>query len=117
MEPNYFWVNVLLGVIPFIAYFCGIFIRKIAMPPKRRISLTKQCLLGVPVSLVIVSPFLPILSATESNLPGYLLTIGIIMEHGMLVNETATYHITNHLKNIGQNNDARDIHQSATEPS
>lgn len=98
MEPNYFWANVFLGVVPFVAYYCGIFIRKIAMPAKKRTSLAHQCLLGIPVSLVIVSPFLPILNATVSSVPGYLLTIGIIMEHGMLVNETATRHISDLLK-------------------
>jgi hypothetical protein len=100
MEPNYFWANLFLGVVPFVAYYCGIFIRKIAMPPRGRTSLAHQCLLGIPISLLIVSPFLPILNATVSSVPGYLLTIGIIMEHGMLVNETATYHIRKRLDEL-----------------
>lgn len=97
MEPSYFITNALSFGLPFLAYFCGIFIRKFAMPSKQKTRLSHQLLLGIPVSLVIVSPFMPILYATSENAPGYLLTIGLIMEHGMLVNETATRHLAHHL--------------------
>ena len=50
-------------------------------------------LLGIPVSLVVVSPLLPVIAATYSNVPALLLTLGIVIEHGMLVNETATTHL------------------------
>jgi hypothetical protein len=93
MEPNYFWANLFFVAAPFVAYFLGIIIRGVAMPRRREILLRHQCLLGIPVSLVVVSPFLPVLNATTSNLPGFLVTIGVIIEHGMLVNETATYHL------------------------
>lgn len=112
MEPSYAWTNVLLAVVPFGAYYCGIIIRKLAMPPQRRLSLRSQCLLGIPISLVVVSPFLPILSTTTENVPGYLLTLGLIMEHGMLVHETATKHLTDHLK--GLNQQAVEVSQTAT---
>jgi hypothetical protein len=47
-------------------------------------------LLGVPISLVIVAPLIPVLSATKSDLSGFLVTLGIIMEHGMVLMETVT---------------------------
>lgn len=40
---------------------------------------------------------LPVLSAAYSDSSALLVTLGIIIEHGMLVNETATIH----LKNLG----------------
>ena len=93
VEPNYSLPNVLLLVVAFAAYFLGIVIRKAAVPGRMRISLSCQLLLGIPVSLLVVSPLLPVLSAADSWSPAWLLTIGVIMEHGMLVNETATYHL------------------------
>jgi len=102
MEPNYFLVNAVIIALPFTAYYLGIFIRRFAMPgpatPKS--TLACQCLLGIPVSLVVVSPFVPILSATASNVPGYLLTLGVIMEHGMVLNETVVSHLQDRLKSL-----------------
>ena len=86
MEPNYLLQNVLLLVVPFGAYFVGILIKGYALPGKSKNSVGSQVLLGIPVSLVVVSPLLVTVIPNVSNVPGYLLTLGIIMEHGMLVN-------------------------------
>lgn len=101
-EPNYLWQNIISVAIPFAAYFSGIFIRQLAWPSRRQTPLKHQCLLGIPVSLVLVSPLLPVLNGASGHLSGYLLTLGIIMEHGMLVTETATHHVTNHLRSMNQ---------------
>jgi len=86
-------INLLQVGVPFAAYFAGILIRKIALPGENSPSLRSQCLLGVPVSLVIVSPVLTIFHESVHNASAYLLTVGIIMEHGMLVTETAVKHL------------------------
>ena len=56
-------------------------------------------ILGLPIYLVAVCPML---MAAEHNLVnlgyGYLLTIGIVMEHGMIVHETAIARINQLLK-------------------
>src|SRR5260221_567792 len=98
MEAPWFWQNILVVVGPFLAYFFGIVVRKVVMPGVKSLPFHHQMLLGVPVSLVVVSPLLPVLDATKSHLSGFLVTLGIIMEHGMAVNETATYH----LKQLGK---------------
>jgi hypothetical protein len=93
MEPNYSLTNAILFCVPFLCYYFGILIRKIALPGKESPPLGHQFLLGIPVSLVVVSPMLPVISASVSNTSAFLVTLGIIIEHGMLVNETATVHI------------------------
>ncbi len=93
MEPNYAIGNVLGFALPFSCYFIGIIIRKVVLPGKNSLPLAHQLLLGVPVSLVVVSPLLPVVAAAYSNVPAFLLTLGIVIEHGMLVNETATSHL------------------------
>ena len=92
-EPSYDLNNIILLGLPFAAYFLGIVIRKVAMPGKKSTPLIHQLLLGIPVSLVVVSPFIPVLTAVNGNLVGFLVTSGVIMEHGMLVNETAVSHL------------------------
>ena len=99
MEPNYLVTNILLLGLPFVAYYVGILIRIYALPGKSTSTLAGQFLLGIPVSLVVVSPLLVAVIPNVSNAPGYLLTLGIIMEQGMLVNET----ILAHLKKLGEN--------------
>ena len=92
-DGNALAINLLKIGVPFAAFFLGIVIRKIALPGKNSPSLRHQCLLGVPVSLVIVSPLLTIFSENLNNMSAYLLTVGIIIEHGMLVTETAIKHM------------------------
>lgn len=93
MEPNYFNSNILTLAIPFLCYYFGIVVRKIAIPGKESPSLKDQFLLGVPVSLIVVSPMLPVIATAYSNPPAILVMLGIIIEHGMLLNETATLHL------------------------
>ena len=93
MEPNYILANLFGFAAPFACYFGGIVIRKVVLPGRQSPPLGHQFLLGVPVSLVVVSPLLPVVAAAYSNLPALLLTFGIVIEHGMLVNETATTHL------------------------
>ncbi len=99
MEPNAILINFVNIGVPFLAYFVGIVIRKVALPGKDSPPLSKQLLLGVPISLVIVAPALAILKNTvTTDLGIYLLTVGIIMEHGMIVTETALKHMENLIK-------------------
>lgn len=101
MEPNYLITNLFLIGIPFACYYLGIIVRKVALPGKESPPITHQFLLGIPVSLIVVSPMLPIISSSISDTPALLVTFGIIIEHGMLVNETATVHLkklTSHKK-------------------
>jgi hypothetical protein len=93
MEPDYALANILGFSAPFVCYYIGIVIRKVALPGKASLPLGHQLLLGIPVSLVVVSPLLPVIAATYSNVPALLVTLGIVIEHGMLVNETATTHL------------------------
>jgi hypothetical protein len=59
--------NVVVFVGPFVAFYCGIIIRKIVLPGENSPSLSHQMLLGIPVSLVVVAPFIPILSSTRQD--------------------------------------------------
>ena len=93
MEPNYTLANILGFAVPFACYYVGIIIRKIALSGPRSPPLSHQFLLGIPISLVVVSPLLPVAAAAYSDAPAFLLTLGIVIEHGMLVNETATTHL------------------------
>src|ERR1043165_8391985 len=90
-EPNLVLQSLAIWGVPFVAYFLGIIIRKVALPGSRSPSLLHQCLLGVPVGLVIVSPTLALVrTAITTDIGAYLFTLGILIEHGMLVQETAT---------------------------
>jgi len=86
--------------VPFAAYFVGIIVRKIALPGPNSPKLPRQLLLGVPFSLGIVSPILVVFSTEIGNLPACLVTVGLIMEQGMLVNETATKFIDEKAKEM-----------------
>ena len=87
----------LMCLFAFGAYYAGIIIRKVALPGKDSPTLGKQLLLGLPVSLVVVTPLLYILNAalhgSVSNQISALATLGIIMEHGMILNETLSKHL------------------------
>jgi len=99
MEPSVLLINFVNLGVPFLAYFLGIIIRKVALPGKDSPPLSKQLLLGIPISLVIVAPTLAILKNTlTTDLGTYLLTVGVIMEHGMIVTETAMKHMKNLIK-------------------
>ena len=89
ITDNAWVINMLQVGVPFAAYFVGIIVRKVALPGPNSPRLRSQMLLGVPMSLVIVSPVLTVFGEAIHNLSAYLVTVGITMEHGMLVNETA----------------------------
>lgn len=92
MEPSYSLPNI-LTLLSFAAYYLGIVIRRFALPGDSRTSLFCQLLLGIPVSLVVVSPFLMTVVPHISSVTGYLLTMGLIMEQGMVLNETVVSHL------------------------
>lgn len=89
MEPNYVLTNVLVLLVPFACYYVGIAVRKIALPSRDSRPWSHQLLLGVPTSMVVVSPLIPVLSKTLNDMPALLVTLGVIMEHGMVLNEAA----------------------------
>ena len=94
MEPDTWTINGIALGVPFLAYFAGIIIRKLALPSAKSPPLWQQLLLGIPLALVIVSPLLAVLRKTvTADIPTFLVTVGVIIEHGMLVNETAVKHL------------------------
>jgi len=92
-------VAIQVYIVPFTAYMVGICVRNRFLPEAASPSLKSLMILGLPIYLVAVCPML---MAAEHNLVnlgyGYLLTIGIVMEHGMIVHETAIARINQLLK-------------------
>lgn len=92
-------VAIQVYIVPFAAYMIGIYVRNRFLPEAASPSLKSLIILGLPIYLVAVCPML---MAAEHNLVnlgyGYLLTIGIVMEHGMIVHETAIARINQLLK-------------------
>ena len=88
---NYSAIIFLIYVAAFAAYNLGIIIRQIAVNRTTPNRLLDQLLLGIPISLIVVTPLIPLLNAGDIKCT--LVTIGIIIEHGMLVNETAASHL------------------------
>ena len=101
ITDNTWVINTLQVGVPFAAFFVGIIVRKMALPGPNSPPLRCQMLLGVPVSLVIVSPLLTVFGEAIHDPSAYLLTVGIIMEHGMLVTETAVKHLQNLIQSPG----------------
>ena len=101
MEPSYLLVNAALIVVPFLAYFGGVVIRGVATQSNSGLPLRLQLLLGIPVSLVVVSLLMPVSIAASSNAAGYIGTLGVIMEHGFVWHETFTSRLRNHLTSLG----------------
>ena len=99
MEWKYLWHNILLAVLPFLGYFLGAVLRRVIMPGRFSLSLGLQFLFGIPVALLVIAAFLPVLHLTKANLAGFLVTVAALVEHGMLVNEPATYHLRRLLTN------------------
>lgn len=84
--------QIVVGSCAALAFYVGIFIRKLALSGPDSPPLWQQLLLGIPIFLVVIAPIFPVLaaSATSETLPAFLVTLGIIIEHGMLVTEAAT---------------------------
>jgi hypothetical protein len=92
MEPNYDISNIIAVLLPFCAYFFGIFLRAKVIPKPSHLSMLKQFLLGIPVSLVVVTPMLTVFQNTMHDY-SFLVTLGPVIEQGMLVNQTLTQHL------------------------
>lgn len=81
---------IMVWLVPYAAYFVGIAIRRYVFPVPNGLDLGRLLALGIPVCLIIVSPIISgIRDSFSVNFPTYLFTVGIIMEHGLLVHETA----------------------------
>jgi len=99
MEWKYTAHNAVLAISPFLGYFLGVIIRRLAFPGRRSLPLGRQILFGIPVSLVVIAAFLPVLHLTRTDLAGFLVAIAALLEHGMLLNEPVTYHLNRVLVN------------------
>ena len=91
MNEGPFIIQVLLlGILPFMVYYLGVYIKITVFPSENSAPLKHQFLLAIPLSIAVITPLLvtigPALNDTNS-IAGYLATIGIIMEHGMFMNE------------------------------
>ena len=76
-----------LNALPFVAYFLGIFIRHQVIPGKNSPPLRHQLLLGIPMSLILVSPMLAGIDWAKPA--AFLTVIGYIILHGMSLQEAA----------------------------
>src|SRR5262245_52266827 len=84
----------LICALAFGSYYSGILIRFYGLPGANSLPLKRQLLLGVPVSIGVVTPLVTILAAalrgSQQDPVSLLGVLGIIMEHGMVFNETLT---------------------------
>ncbi|ABC30301.1 hypothetical protein HCH_03559 [Hahella chejuensis KCTC 2396] len=81
---------VLLGVIPFAAYFLGVYIRITVFPSPQSLVMKHQFLVAIPLSVMVIAPLIVTLGQAitdAENLSAYLITIGVIIEHGLFMNE------------------------------
>ena len=81
--------NVQLYIVPYGAFFAGIYIRRRYFADAETPPLSALLALGVMVCFVVVTPIIEAARMTliEFGLP-YLATIGLIMEQGMMPHET-----------------------------
>jgi hypothetical protein len=93
MEWKYTAHNAVLAVTPFLGYFLGVIIRRLAFPGRRSLPLGRQILFGIPASLVVIAAFLPVLHLTRTDLPGFFVAVAALLEHGLLLNESVAYHL------------------------
>lgn len=111
MEPDYPLTNIVILVAPFFCYYIGICIRKRVFPGKDSPPLLDQFLLGIPCSLLVVCPLLPVLRSAFGDFSALGVTLAVIMEHGMIVNETATSRI----KRLAQQVSTRGLHSGKSD--
>lgn len=90
MEPDYSFSNSIIFLLPFFCYYLGIFIRNVVCPGINCPPILHQFLLGIPLSLIVVCPLLPVIKSSYGNFAALGITFGVIIEHGMVVTETAT---------------------------
>lgn len=103
---------VILWVLPFAAYYLGITIRKFAFPDTRQ-KLIQLYLIGIPAGLLVVSPMLAVFqSALDAkhgpNNTAYLIALGVVIEHGMVVPEYIHDKINDLTEKRRQSRDAND---------
>jgi hypothetical protein len=85
-------VFALVCTFSFCSYYAGILIRFYGLPGPNPLPLRRQLLLGIPISVGVITPLLTILgtalSDSNPNPVSVLGVLGIIMEHGLVLNET-----------------------------
>jgi hypothetical protein len=83
------FLNVQLYVVPYAAFFAGIYVRGRYMAEKDTPSLKVLLVLGISVCLTIVTPIIDVYRERlmEFGLP-YFATLGLIMEQGMVPHES-----------------------------
>jgi len=91
-QPIYIINNILIFLLTITPYYFGIYIRYKIFPSKSAPPLKHQFLLGIPICLVVITPMIPVIIKTITDW-SILVTIGIIIEQGMILNETATSRI------------------------
>lgn len=80
----------LLGIVPFFSYYLGVYIRKTVFPSPKSPPLKHQFLIAIPLSIAVIAPLLATIGIAitdAQSLSGYLITIGVIIEHGLFMNE------------------------------
>jgi hypothetical protein len=103
--------------LPFGAFFSGIAIRKVALNKSGSPPLFQQFLLGIPLSLVMVSPVLYMFEAALEKvdhvgaISAYLINLGLVMTSGMAVPEVATKHLRKWIQQVA----ARDPFEESNE--
>src|SRR3712207_5255287 len=103
VQDTFFIVELLVlikvYVAPYLAFSLGIYIRNQCLPETHPPTLKKLLLLGVPVYFVAVAPILLAAQEILTELSyGYMLTLGLVMEQGMVVHETAASRMAQAIK-------------------
>ena len=89
-EPSLAIQFVLVWILPYVAYFGGICIGHKTLRGSESPTLLNQLLLGIPIGLMAVTPFLGALHQTIStHILTYILFLGIIIEHSVMFHEKA----------------------------
>lgn len=89
-EASLIYQVFLLGFILFFAYYPGVYIQKAVFPSANSPILKHQFLIAIPLSVAIVAPLLAMIGTAitdAKSISGYFVTIGIIIEHGLFMNE------------------------------
>ena len=85
--------KVLVLGLGFVAYYLGIIIRYYGLPGKDSPALPRQFLLGIPFSIAVVvalsSTMEAAVQSATTSATAILATLGLIIEHGMVLNEAA----------------------------
>ncbi len=97
--PSILLSNLTVAMLALAAYYLGVFIRKRAFPGPSSLSFRDQALLGIPFALAVVAAMGPVILKTMTDFT-VLATFGVIIEQGMLLNETAT----ERLRDLGTGN-------------